>query len=83
MEINYCLFNFVQTLRLINKIYIRLKNKNRRNIVIEEVGKKNAQKIFEIVRKQKNNEGIMEWEYDKKGRINLKEDKKNIFLNDD
>jgi hypothetical protein len=79
----YCLFNFVQTLRLINKIYIRLKNKSRRNIVIEEVGKKNAQKIFEIVRKQKNNEGIMEWEYDKKGRINLKEDKKNIFLNDD
>ena len=79
----YCLFNFVQTLRLINKIHIRLKNKYRRNIVIEEVGKKNAQKIFEIVRKQKNNEGIMEWEYDKKGRINLKEDKKNIFLNDD
>ena len=77
----YCLFNFVQTLRLINKIYVRIKNKYRRNIVLEQIGKKNAQKIFDIVRKQKINEGIMEWEYDKRGRIKLKEDnkKENLF----
>ncbi len=82
--IAYCIFNFVQTLRLINKIYIRIKNKYRRNIVIQQIGKKNAQKIFEIVRKQKINEGIMEWEYDKRGRIKLKEDnKKDNLFNDE
>lgn len=81
----YFLFNFIQTLRLINKIYVRFKNKYRRDIVIKEIGKRNAQKIFEIMRKQKLNDGIMEWDYDLKGKIKLKdEDKKpkNIFIED-
>ena len=81
----YFLFNFIQTLRLINKIYVRFKNKYRRDIVIKEIGKRNAQKIFEIMRKQKLNDGIMEWDYDLKGKIKLKdEDKKpkNLFIED-
>ena len=42
--------NVLQTLRLIHKIIVRIKNKERRKIVYQEIGKEQLEKIFETVR---------------------------------
>lgn len=50
MWCGYCFFNFIETCRLVHKIYIRVKNKYRRNIAKKEIGADNLVKIFEKVR---------------------------------
>ena len=46
-------FNLIQAGRLIHKIYIRIKNKKRRQIVKEEIGKNNFKNIMKEFREKK------------------------------
>lgn len=46
-------FNLIQAFRLIHKIYIRIKNKKRRQIVKEEIGKNNLKNIMKEFREKK------------------------------
>ena len=48
-------FNLIQAFRLIYKIYIRIKNKKRRQIVKEEIGKYNLKNIMKEFREKKKN----------------------------
>ena len=46
-------FNLIQTCRLFHKIYVRIKNKKRRKIVKEEIGKTNLKNIMKEFREKK------------------------------
>ena len=48
-------FNIIQVFRLIYKFYIRIKNKKRRQIVKEEIGKYNLKNIMKEFREKKKN----------------------------